>query len=253
MLPDALWHTALCELLRHLPPSGSTLHLLYVGALEQTAAVASARADLALTVYDPSNGAPFQPESNRYDALLVQGVWLSDRVSFLRTALTALRLGGRLIMLDAASDAPESCDNWHVGTAQRVTLAEMVQILEQIGYVRVLTERLLDGCAVLSRGERNYTYLSTLERIQHVADRDETPEQALMPLDSARLFEAVRGNFIFVLARQDSRRPPWEMHSQVWQALTLAEGSRCACQFSVPCPRQLHSCKQRSGQASSVT
>ncbi|MFQ3534799.1 MAG: hypothetical protein SNJ58_02890 [Aggregatilineales bacterium] len=225
-LSNLAWRAALSELLRHLPPSGSTLHLLYVGSAEQAELVRSARPDLALDIYDPSSGAPFQPESEAYDALLVQGTQLHEREVFLRTALSALRLGGRLIALDAAADAPQECAVWQGNVAQRVTLAQMVQTLEQIGYVRVLTERLLEGCAVLSRGERDYTHLSTLERVQHAAERDLTPSGALVPMDALRLAEAVRGDFIFVLARQESNRPSWEKPAESWQALTLVEGER---------------------------
>jgi len=48
-LPDAIWRAALSELLRHLPPSGSALRLLYIGAPEQAAAVSARRADLAVS------------------------------------------------------------------------------------------------------------------------------------------------------------------------------------------------------------
>lgn len=226
LLSDSAWRAALGELLRHLPPSGSVVRLLYVGAPEQADSVVAARPDLAVSVYDPRGDAPFQLESEAFDALLVQGAQIAEREAFLRAALSALRLGGRLIMLDAAADAPESPSVWQSEVAQRVTLAQMVEVLERIGYVRVLTERLLDGHAVLSRGERDYTHLSTSERVQRTAARDVTPDGSLTPIDAASLAEAVRGNFIFVLARYDSRRPAWEAPAQMWQALTLMEGEQ---------------------------
>jgi hypothetical protein len=213
-LPDAVWRAALSELLRHLPPSGSALRLLYVGAPEQAAAVSALRADLDLTVYDPSGGAPFQPELDYYDALLVQGAQVREREPFLRAALTALRLGGRLIMFDVAADAPAPCAAQQLETAHGVTMADMQELLMRIGYVRVLIERLLDGCAVLSRGERDYTQLSTLERVQRTAERDTTPERASAPMDAAALQDALRGNFIFALIRQDAVRPAWEAQPQ---------------------------------------
>lgn len=226
LLSDSAWRAALGELLRHLPPSGSVVRLLYVGAPAQAESVVAARPDLAVSVYDPRGDVPFQPEAESFDALLVQGALLAEHEAFLRAALSALRLGGRLIMLDAAADAPESPSVWQSEVAQRVTLAQMVEVLERIGYVRVLTERLLDGHAVLSRGERDYTHLSTSERVQRTAARDVTPDGSLTPIDAASLAEAVRGNFIFVLARQDSRRPAWEAPAQTWQALTLVESEQ---------------------------
>ncbi len=225
-LPDQLWRAALPELLRHLPPSGSLLSLLYVGAPDQAAALAELRPDLALSLYDPSGEALFAPEAASYDALLVQGAQLRQREAFLSAALAALRLGGRLIMLDAAADAPEGCSAWQLDALQPVTLAQMVQSLERAGYVRVLTERLLEGCLVLSRGERDYTHLSTLERVERVAARDATPDGALLPMAADAVAEAVRGNFIFVLARQASSRPAWEAPAQVWRALTLTDGEQ---------------------------
>jgi len=225
-LPDAVWRAALSELLRHLPPSGSALRLLYIGAPEQAAAVSALRADLDLTVYDPSGSAPFQPESDYYDALLVQGAQVREREPFLRAALAALRLGGRLIMFDVAADAPAPCAAQQLETAHGVTMADMQELLMRIGYVRVLIERLLDGCAVLSRGERDYTQLSTLERVQRTAERDMTPERALAPMNAAALQDALRGNFIFALIRQDAARPAWEAQPQSWRALTLVEGEQ---------------------------
>jgi SAM-dependent methyltransferase len=225
-LPDAVWRAALSELLRHLPPSGSTLRLLYIGAPEQAAAVSALRADLDLTVYDASGSAPFRLETDHYDAILAQGTHLREREPFLRTALTALRLGGRLIMLDAAADAPEPCAAQQLETANSVTMAEMQRLLVQVGYVRVLIERLLDGCAVLSRGERDYTQLSTLERVQRTAERDITPDRASAPMDAAALQDALRGNFIFALIRQDAARPTWEAQPQSWRALTVVEGEQ---------------------------
>jgi hypothetical protein len=217
-LPEATWRAALAELLRHLPPSGSTLRLLYVGAPEQAAAVSALRADLDLQVYDPRGSAPPQLEAALYDALLVQGDLLAEPEAFLHTALAALRLGGRLIMLNML-------DERHAA-AQQAILVAMAQRLERIGYVRVLSECLLDGAALLSRGERAYTHLGTLERIQRTAERDLTPDQALAPMDAAALLAALRGNFIFVLARQATNRPTWEMPAQAWHALTLVEGEQ---------------------------
>ena len=225
-LPDAIWRAALSELLRHLPPSGSALRLLYIGAPEQAAAVSARRADLDLTVYDPRGGAPFQPEAGYYDAILAQGAQIGEREPFLRAALAALRLGGRLIMLDAAADAPAPCAGRQLEIARGVTMAEMQQLLLRIGYVRVLVERLLDGCAVLSRGERDYTQLSTLERIRRTAERDQTPDRASAPMDAAALQDALRGDFIFALIRQDAARPAWEAPPQSWRALTLMEGEQ---------------------------
>ncbi len=230
-LPDALWRAALSELARHLPPSGSTLHVLYVGAPDQVAALAALRADLAIHQHDPQADPDFHFTAAYFDAVFVRGDQISRHAEILGAVLPALRLGGRLIMLDAAADAPdqpEALRAWQISAARQVRLAEMVQVLEQAGFVRVLTERLLDGFAVLSRGERDYTHLSTVERVQITAQRDATPDQELTPLKAAALESALRGNFLFVLVRQAARRPAWEtpIAAQQWRALTLAEGDQ---------------------------
>ncbi|MCE7948785.1 MAG: hypothetical protein DYG88_15290 [Chloroflexi bacterium CFX4] len=230
-LPDALWRAALGELARHLPPSGGTLHLLYIGLPAQAADIAALRADLTIHHHDPHTHTALRFAADQFDAVLVRGDQISRHAEVLGAALPALRLGGRLILLDAAADAPdqpESLKAWQGSAARQVRLAEMVQVLEQAGFVRVLTERLLDGFAVLSRGERDYTHLSTAERIQHAAERDSTPDQALIALTAAEVAAAVRGNFLFVLVRQAARRPAWETPTaaQHWRALTLAEGDQ---------------------------
>ncbi len=230
-LPDALWRAALGELARHLPPSGGSLHLLYIGAPDQAADLAALRADLAIHQHDPQADLDFRYAADRFDAVLVRGDQISRHAEVLGAVLPALRLGGRLIMLDAAADAPDQPERlkaWQLSAARQVRLAEMVQVLEQAGFVRVLTERLLDGFAVLSRGERDYTHLSTAARIQYAAERDGTPNQALAALTAAELAAAVRGNFLFVLVRQAARRPAWEMPAaaQQWRALRLAEGDQ---------------------------
>ncbi len=127
-------------LIKHLPPSASTLRLLDVsGSLG--ASLLALRSDLALV------------DADDLDAVVAEAVSLTD--ANLRRLLARLRPGGRLIAIDPQGEAS----------------AEWVRRLETAGYTRILVEELLPS-GVLLRGEKPHLTDDTLARIQSVAALD---------------------------------------------------------------------------------
>jgi hypothetical protein len=135
-------------MIKHLPPSASTLRLLDVNGVAGDL-LRQRRADLAVTV-----GSSAEPDS--IDAVVAYDAALTDDA--LRSLLVALRPGGRLIAVDPAGEPS----------------AALVKRLESAGYTRILVEEMLPG--VLMRGEKPHVTDDTLARIESVASRD--PAQA---------------------------------------------------------------------------
>lgn len=132
-------------LIKHLPPSASTLRLLDVsGGVGDV--LAARRADLAVTVGKAT-------EENSVDAAVAYDTPLDDEL--LAGVLRALRPGGRLIALETQGEADSA----------------RVQRLAAAGYTRILVEELLPA-GVLMRGEKPHTTDDTLARVQSVAALD---------------------------------------------------------------------------------
>ncbi len=143
---------------------------------------------------------------------------LEDRPAFLGEALRVLRPGGRLIMLNPA-DRPFPFRRLH----QRFTLEQVAAHLDDAGFARVLSERVADGYGILSRGEKPYPNLSTVQRIAQTAARDEPKQvsEALQVVNTGQLGEAIRGRFVYLLIRQTPDKPAWAVqHGEPirWQA-----------------------------------
>lgn len=132
-------------LIKHLPPSASTLHLLDLGGGAGDLLL-QRRVDLAVT-------SALADDADRFDAVAACDTDLDD--SQLRAALRALRPGGRFIALDSRGEPS----------------AALVRRLEGLGYVRILVEEMLPE-GVLMRGEKPHITDDTHERILGVAERD---------------------------------------------------------------------------------
>lgn len=132
-------------LIKHLPPSASTLRLLDVGG-NAGAALAARRADLKIMIGNVAG-------ENSVDAVVAYAAVLNDEL--LALMLFALRPGGRLIVIDPQGEASGA----------------QVKRLEAAGYTRILVEELLPN-GVLMRGEKPHVTDDTLARVQSVAVLD---------------------------------------------------------------------------------
>ncbi|MBI1258320.1 MAG: hypothetical protein GC204_12680 [Chloroflexi bacterium] len=173
-------------MIKHLPPSGSTLRLLDVNGAA-AAALRERAGDIEVAVGSSS-------DENYFDAVVGYGEPLDDEL--LSMALFTLRPGGRLIVIDPQGD-PSSAQ---------------VKRLEAAGYTRILVEEMLPS-GVLMRGEKPHVNDDTLARIQSVADRDAT-------------LVNFSGRYIHLLIRQTPNKPIWalkEGESVTWQAVALPD------------------------------
>jgi hypothetical protein len=182
------------------------------------------------TAWIQANGCHLPVADNSVDAITGHSIFymLGKPEAFLAEAMRVLRPGGRLILLDPLAQryplralahvrmprAAISVLLWH-GVSRmypRLTLEYMSETLISTGFARVLAERAVEGWGVLSRGEKPYPDLSTVERIALVASTD-VAVQDLQIVDSAALPEFGRGRFVFLLIRQTPDKPPWAIQS----------------------------------------
>jgi len=175
-------------IVKQLPPSASTLHLIDVnGALGEN--LSERRADLEVTI-------GLAADENSIDAIVAYGETLGD--DLLALALKALRPGGRLIVIDARSEPS----------------AKLVKLLENAGYTRILVEELTDTeGGVLMRGEKPHLTDNTLARVQSVAEKDSALSE-------------FKGRYLHLLIRQTPNKPVWALKPDdhiEWQALALAK------------------------------
>lgn len=164
---------------------------------------------------------------NSIDAITGHSVYymLADRPAFLQEALRVLRPGGRLILLDPVARryplemlvqvkrlrVALAVMSWHAVSRMhtRFSLEQMAKHLTDAGFVRVLTERAIEGYGVLSRGEKPYgVNTASVERIAQAAALDDTSGK-LEIIDAAALPDYGRGRFIFLLVRQSPDKPAW--------------------------------------------
>ena len=178
-------------MIRHLPPSASTLHLLDLGGAVGDL-LARRRADLAVTV-----GAT--GDADRFDAAVIYDADVD--ADLLWAALHELRPGGRLIAVDPSGEPS----------------AERVRRLEAAGYTRILVEEMLP-VGVLMRGEKPHVTDDTLARIQSVAVRDMAPAEPDQP--------EFTGRYVHLLVHQTPNKPVWALkpgETVEWRALALAD------------------------------
>ncbi|HVU12980.1 MAG TPA: hypothetical protein VHD90_16995 [Phototrophicaceae bacterium] len=187
-------------MLKHLPPSASTLRLFDLNGLAGKL-LAEQRADLAVTVGASGDASA----ANSFDAVVAYGTTLDDES--LHAALIALRPGGRLIAVDPQGDASGA----------------LVKRLESAGYIRILVEELsAEAGGVLMRGEKPHVSEDTLARIQSVAVRD------------AGEF---KGRYLHLLIRQTPNKPVWALKPDdviTWEAVALADTGELLAFSSLP-------------------
>lgn len=183
-------------MVRHLPPSASTLTAVDVGG-NATPAMTELRPDVN-AVYQAVDGDWTYPD-HTIDAVTALHI-LSD--ADLKQALRVLRPGGRLIMMDVEGNPS----------------ASYVERLEGHGYTRILVERALDcptEIGVLVRGEQPHIFTETHERIKQVAQRDVGTSQTL---------EDYRGRFVYLMVHQTPHKPVWARANDEpirWDAIAL--------------------------------
>ena len=187
---------------KHLPPSASTLHLLDVdGAAGDI--LSEGRSDIqSVTVLgDPST---WQLESESFDAVVAYNH--EHNQAFLNAALSALRPGGRLIMVDA-NDEP---------------VTDQVNILENAGYTRILVETGIEcplPIGALMRGEKPHQSDDTLERVKVASDRDA----------DAINWDTYNGRYVYLLIQQTPNKPAWRLMPDdviEWKAAALQTVTR---------------------------
>ncbi|RMF79162.1 MAG: hypothetical protein D6737_12460 [Chloroflexi bacterium] len=182
-------------MVKHLPPSAATLHLLDVGGYAGDI-LKQHRADLNVSTVTASPER-WQLTDDSLDAVVAFDYTMTDVL--LSATHAALRPGGRLtIVLPAAT--PDS---------------RYVEMLEATGYVRILVEPALpDGSGVLIRGEKPHTTADTIARVEQVAQRDDNTDD----LDS------YRGRYVHLLVVQTPNKPAWALQPDetiTWEALAI--------------------------------
>ena len=178
---------------KHLPPSGAALRLLdWDGATGEI--LRELRADLDIQTVNTQED--WQP--NSFDAIAIY-----DRayLPLLPNALTALRPGGRLIIVDSNQD-PDS---------------QYVSLLESAGYTRILVETAAEcplPIGVLMRGEKPHTTADTLARVRVAAQAD----------DLLTDLNRYPGRYLHLLIRQTPNKPVWALSPDEplhWHAIAI--------------------------------
>ncbi|MBZ0283673.1 MAG: hypothetical protein K8L97_23250 [Anaerolineae bacterium] len=174
---------------KHLPPSGTALRLLDVDG-RAGLILSELRGDLDIFL-SPGRADVWQIASESADAVVAYGCSLETRL--LKSALNALRPGGRIIILNPDGTADET----------------LVQTLERAGYTRVLVES-TNPSGVLMRGEKPHTETRTIDRIKQNAGRDESGKRP--------------SRYVYLLIRQTPNKPIWALTADdkiEWQAVAV--------------------------------
>ena len=247
-----LWREAVPQIAKQLPPSAAQLRLLDVGsgAGYTIRALQQLRPDIFSVALDPAMGMvqlgrqiapgayvvgsgfhlPFA--DNSFDSVIAQRVYyfIPHKDQFLQEILRVLRPGGRFVMINpAAGRSPLAAWReakygfrsaldmllWH--TAARLigglTIEGSAAALQAAGYARILAEPLVNGWAIMARGEKPHTAgASTFERIAVGAEPHPLPPSSytvrgniLQGLE----IENTPGKFIHLLIHQTPNKPAW--------------------------------------------
>jgi hypothetical protein len=182
---------------KHLPPSASSLRLVDIGG-RAGGVFAEARADLDI-VMTPGRADTWQLPSNSIDAVVAYDCQPDDLL--LASALSALRPGGRLIMLDPRGKPDDT----------------LVKLLETGGFTRILVETGTESpkpTGVLMRGEKPHIEEHTVDRIKQVAERDNSPAA-----------QRRASRYVHLLIQQKPNKPAWKLKKDEvldWQAVAVA-------------------------------
>lgn len=189
-------------MVKHLPPSASTLRLLDLDG--HSGDIMSAwRGDLDVAHVSPVDLGPAGLAPASFDAVVAYDVEFS--AGLLSEALNALRPGGRLIILQSRGQVCGS----------------QAQMLRGGGYTRILVEPALDDLGVLMRGEKPHDTSDTAKRIRAIAQADGD----LLDL------EHYTGRYLHLLIQQRPNKPVWKLSPDetiTWQAAAVEHGARQA-------------------------
>lgn len=245
----ALWREAVPQIAKQLPPSAAQLRLLDVGsgagytlrALQQLRpdivpialdpAIGMARLGMSLErgAYVVGSGFHLPFADHTFDAVLAQRVYyfIPHKAAFLAEILRVLRPGGRFIMINPAAGrsllsarhelkhglrAMLDMFLWHtvVRWIGGLTLENSAAALQAAGYARILAEPVVNGWAIMARGEKPYAAgTSTVDRIAVGAGSEPLSGESNILRGAAIL--NTPGKFIHLLIHQTPNKPAWAL------------------------------------------
>lgn len=188
-----------------------------------------------------ADGTQIPLAENSVDAVFAQRLYYflpgEMQQKLLAEVLRVLRPGGRFIMVNpAANQSPFRARRelryglkpaldmfaWHL-VAQRIggfTPESIAQRLIEAGFARILAEPVLNGWAILSRGEKPYeTGTSTVDRVKIGAAGDNQGQVV-----QGEAIYRTPGKFIHLLIKQTPNKPAWALTPEdkiTWEAAAI--------------------------------
>ncbi|MCA0455809.1 MAG: hypothetical protein LCI00_17665 [Chloroflexi bacterium] len=189
---------------KQLPPSGAALRLVDVYG-RAASILREQRPDIEV-VYSPKKESNWRIAPDSVDAVAAFNA--EPSAELLKSALRALRPGGRLIIMNAHLDPSET----------------YVKTLEGANFTRILVEVGAEcplPTGALIRGEKPHTESRTVDRVKQVAAQDAPPRTS---------------RYVQLLIHQNPHKPIWRMTPEdkiTWQAVAVAgEGETVLLTFS---------------------
>ncbi|MFP4324242.1 MAG: class I SAM-dependent methyltransferase [Anaerolineales bacterium] len=214
--------TALRDLVARRPDITPTGHDYALGMLR----AARERGHPGAYVCGDALRAPFPADT--FDAVLIQRTYYfmgARQPDMLAEALRVLRPGGRLILVNPVRQrtilrAPAALRRGPVAALDMalwrffvqaiggVDTAGMAEDLRAAGFARILSEPIMDGWTILTRGEKPYADdLSTMERVA-VGAGDAAASGELL---RGEALQAAPGRYVHLLIRQEPNKPAWKL------------------------------------------